>query len=127
MVGSTSPESLQKHRKIVINTKQNVVFHGERPLPERISTQKLIRVALEWPQGGLPDATGARGRGAPHQKIDINMSIQSSDFLVHKFLKHEMGCSNLCACVPAVNPSDSRLQHGNDRRLRFLMSFSSVT
>ena len=104
MEGSTSPESLQKHRKIAINTQQNVVFHGQRPLLARISTQKLIRVALEWPWGGLPDATGARGRGAPHQKIDINISIQSSDFLVHEFLKHEMGCRGI-RCM------DSEFEH----------------
>ena len=78
MVGSTSSESLQKHRKIVTNTQQNVVFHGERPLLPRISTQKLIRVALEWPWGGLPDATGARGRGPPPEQIGIRVAKNST-------------------------------------------------
>ena len=74
MVGSTSSESLQKLRTIVIDTQQNVVFYGERPLLARISTQKLIWVALEWPWGGLPDATGARGRGPTPKQIDIGVA-----------------------------------------------------
>ena len=70
MVGSTSPESLRKHQKIVIITQQNLVSHGEGSLLARISTQKLIRVALEWPWGGLPDVTGAMVWGpTPNQSI----------------------------------------------------------
>ena len=75
----------------MINTQQNVVFHGERPLLARISTQKLIRVALEWPWGGLPDATGARGRGPTPNKIDIGVAKNRHkygdmrDFIINVF------------------------------------------
>ena len=50
------------------------MFHGERPLLARVSTQKLIRVALEWPWGGLADDTGARGRGPTPKTIDIGVA-----------------------------------------------------
>ncbi len=58
----------------MINAKHSMVFHGERPLLARISTQNVIRVALEWPWGGLPDARDARARGSTRKQIDIGVA-----------------------------------------------------
>ena len=73
MVGSTSPESLQKHRKIVINTTKRGVSRGASVTRDNFDPEAdkgCVGMAL----GGLPDATGARGRGPTPNKIDIGVA-----------------------------------------------------
>ena len=86
MEGSKSPETLQKHGNIVINTQQNVVFHGNRPLQAGIPTQKLIWCAFERPWGGLPNATGARGWGSTPHKIDTQLARNTKLLICGEYL-----------------------------------------
>jgi len=89
MEGSTLPETLPTHGKILINTQHNVVFHGECPLSARFSTQKVIRVAFECPGEDLQNKDGDSQEVRPPtlKQIDIGAArnakmCQGGEFLV---------------------------------------------
>ena len=77
MVRLKSAETIQKHRKLVINTQHDVMFHGNRSLVPRISTQKLMCVVLEWPRRDLFDVPGPRGWGSTTKQNRYTSTQQS--------------------------------------------------